>query len=132
MWVFMQIIIIQSFSSGPNRKGLLLYYYTNIFFFVWRFSISFFNFVFSSFNCCNFWFIMVLLLDFKIERSLTLFFNPPICSSNYFIDYCFLSTSLWSYWFLSVNFFLNISSSFSLSFKLCICAWYWVILYPFF
>ena len=110
--------------------GLLTYSCMIIPFF-WSWSIIFFSFVFSSVTCWSFWFIMVLLLDFRIERSLILFFMFDIWSSSYLMNSFFLLDSFWRSWLLSVAFFLTNSSSLSLSVRVWIWTWNLVIFYPF-
>lgn len=73
----------QSKSSAPNKIGFYIDFSGLIPVLIssnWDF-----NFSFSSTILDIFWFIIALLLDFKIERSLTLFLYPVICSSNSFL-----------------------------------------------
>lgn len=120
-------------SSGPNRKGLLLSSSWIIAPFLFcRISTSFFNFVFSYISWLNFWFIIVLLLDFKMERSLMRFFIVLICYSRSLMTSFRLANSFYNSLFLSVIFFRRISSYLSLSFSPWICTSYFVIFYPFF
>ena len=114
---------------GPKRKGFDVYY--SLGFLPFSTSIYFFNLLFSSSTFWIFWFKMVLLEDFKIDRSLTLFLNWVICSSNEFVIYLYLTISFSIYLFFSTVFFLNASYSLSLSWRFWIWVWFLTIFYAF-
>jgi hypothetical protein len=87
----------QSLSYGPNRKGLLFYYCKMGPFLFSKAYTSFFSFAFSSVSCCSFWFMIVLLLDLRMERSFTRFLRLAICYSRSRMASCFLVISFSSY-----------------------------------
>lgn len=127
----MQSKIITQSSLGPKRYGLLLSSWTMIPFLFCNISKSFLSLEFYSVSWLSFWFIIVLLLDLRIDKSLMRFLSAPICSSRSFAASAFLFSSFSSYLFLSTNFFLMFYSSLSLSERFCIWTWCFVIFSPF-
>lgn len=122
--------VIQSKSDAPNNIGFSIDF--SGFPPVFIYCISCFNFSFSYTIFAIFWFMIALLLDFRIDKSLTLFLYDVICSYSYFLMSTYSTNCFYNSLFFYPIFFLIVSYYFSLSWSFCISTWYFVNFSPFF